>query len=253
MACHEAQEPLAEFTPAPSSLSIVLITLDTLRADRLGCYGFPGNSTPNLDALAKESILFEQATSTVPLTLPSHASILTGLLPPHHGVRDNGGIPLPESRTTLAERFKRRGYATGGFVGAWVLERRFGLAQGFDRYSDRFALDQLQKRGDAVVDDALAWIDEVRARQFFAWVHLFDPHLPYDPPEPFRTRFPADRYQGEVAYTDELVGRILSRLRERQLLEKTLVVVTADHGESLGEHGEANHGFFLYDATVAVP
>jgi choline-sulfatase len=257
IACHEArhegQGPLSKYTPSPSSLSIVLITLDTLRADRLGCYGFPGNSTPNLDAMAAESVLFEQATSTVPLTLPSHASILTGLLPPHHGVRDNGGIPLPESRTTVAEQFKGSGYATGGFVGAWVLERRFGLAQGFDRYSDRFALDQLQKRGDAVVDDALAWIDEVRARRFFAWVHLFDPHLPYDPPEPFRARFPADRYQGEVAFTDELVGRILSRLRERQLLEKTLVVVTADHGESLGEHGEANHGFFVYDATLAVP
>ena len=252
-ACHSAQGPLAELTPAPSSLNVVLLTLDTLRADRLGCYGFPGNSTPNLDQLAKEGVLFEQATSTVPLTLPSHSSILTGLLPPNHGVRDNGAIPLAEARTTLAERYKAAGYATGGFVGAWVLERRFGLAQGFDRYSDRFALDQLQKRGDTVVDDALAWIDEVRGGKFFAWVHLFDPHLPYDPPEPFRARFEADRYQGEVAYTDELVGRVISRLRERQLLERTLVVVTADHGESLGEHGEANHGFFVYDATVAVP
>ena len=251
--CHEAQGPLADFTPAPSSLSIVLITLDTLRADRLGCYGFPGNSTPNLDALAKEGVLFEQATSTVPLTLPSHASILTGLLPPHHGVRDNGGVPLPDSRTTLAERFQKAGYATGGFVGSWVLERRFGVAQGFERYSDRFGADELQKRGDAVMEDALAWIDEVRAQRFFAWVHLFDPHLPYDPPEPFRSRFGTDRYQGEVAFTDELVGRIVSRLRERGLLERTLVVVTADHGESLGEHGEANHGFFVYDATVAVP
>jgi arylsulfatase A-like enzyme/Flp pilus assembly protein TadD len=250
---HEAKGPLADFTPAPSRLNVVLITLDTLRADRLGCYGFPGDSTPHLDQLASEGVLFEQATSTVPLTLPSHATILTGLLPPHHGVRDNGGVPVAETRMTLAERYKAAGYATGGFVGAWVLERRFGLAQGFDRYSDRFALDQVQKRGDAVVDDALAWIDEVRDRRLFAWVHLFDPHLPYDPPEPFRSRFASDPYQGEVAFTDALVGRLLARLRERGLLERTLVVVAADHGESLGEHGEPNHGFFVYDATVAVP
>ncbi len=250
---HEARAQLAAYAPAPSSLNIVLITLDTLRADRLGCYGFPGNSTPNLDRLAAESVLFEQTTSTVPLTLPSHSSILTGLLPPNHGVRDNGGVPLAQARTTLAERYKASGYATGGFVGAWVLERRFGLAQGFDRYSDRFGPDQLQKSGDVVVDDALAWIDEVRAGKFFAWVHLFDPHLPYDPPEPFRSSHAADRYQGEVAFSDELLGRLVSRLRERQLLERTIVVVTADHGESLGEHGEASHGFFVYDATVAVP
>src|SRR5262245_25796225 len=249
----EAAGPLARLTPAATSLNVVLVTLDTLRADRLGCYGYTGGATPHIDELASKGVLFEQATATVPLTLPSHCSILTGLLPPRHGVRDNGGVPLAESRTTLAERLKGAGFATGGFVGAWVLERRFGLAQGFDRYSDRFALDQLQKRGDTVVDDALSWIDEVRARRFFAWVHLFDPHLPYDPPEPFRSRFASDLYEGDVAYTDALVGRLLTRLREQKLLDRTVVVVAADHGESLGEHGEASHGFSVYDATAAVP
>jgi arylsulfatase A-like enzyme/Tfp pilus assembly protein PilF len=249
----EAAGPLAKFTPPSNSINVVLVTLDTLRPDRLGCYGFPGGATPNLDQLASEGVLFEQATSTVPLTLPSHCSILTGLLPPRHGVRDNGGAPLAESRTTLAERLQGAGFTTGAFVGAWVLERRFGLAQGFDRYSDRFGLDQLQKRGDAVVDDALAWIDEVRERKFFAWVHLFDPHLPYDAPEPFRSHFAADAYQAEVAFTDDLVGRLVARLRERQLLGRTLLVVAADHGESLGEHGEAAHGLFVYDSTAAVP
>jgi arylsulfatase A-like enzyme/Flp pilus assembly protein TadD len=250
---HEAPAPLARLTPAPGSVNVVLVTLDTLRADRLGCYGFPGGATPHLDQLASEGVLFEQATSTVPLTLPSHCSILTGLLPPRHGVRDNGGVPLADSRTTLAERLRAGGFTTGGFVGAWVLERRFGLAQGFDRYSDRFALDQLQKRGDTVVEDALSWIDEVRTRRFFAWVHLFDPHLPYDPPEPFRSRFATDLYEGDVAFTDALVGRLVTRLGERALLDRTVVVVAADHGESLGEHGEASHGFFVYDATAAVP
>jgi choline-sulfatase len=238
--------------PAPSSLNVVLVTLDTLRADRLGSYGFRGVETPHLDALAAEGVLFEQATATVPLTLPSHCSIFTGLLPPRHGVRDNGAASLAEAHTTLAERMKAGGYATGAFVGAWVLERRWGLAQGFDEYSDRFGLDQFQKRGDVVLDDALRWIDGVRDRRFFAWVHLFDPHLPYDPPEPYRARY-KDPYLGEVAYTDALVGRLMGGLRERGLLERTLVVVTADHGESLGEHGEATHGFFVYDATVAVP
>jgi arylsulfatase A-like enzyme/Flp pilus assembly protein TadD len=238
--------------PAPADVNVVVITLDTLRADRLGSYGFRGVETPHLDALAAEGVLFEQATATVPLTLPSHCSIFTGLLPPRHGVRDNGASSLAEAHTTLAERMKAAGHVTGAFVGAWVLERRWGLAQGFDEYSDRFGLDQFQKRGDAVVADALRWIDGVRDRRFFAWVHLFDPHLPYDPPEPYRSRY-ADPYLGEVAYTDALVGRVMSRLRETGVLERTLVVVTADHGESLGEHGEATHGFFVYDATVAVP
>jgi choline-sulfatase len=248
-----ARARLARLDPRPAAVNVVLVTLDTLRADRLGCYGFRGVETPHLDALARDGVLFEQATATVPLTLPSHASILTGLLPPRHGVRDNGGFFLDEARTTLAERFRAKGYATAGFVGAWVLESRWGLAQGFDTYSDHFGRDQLQRRGDEVVGDALAWIDSVRDRKFFAWVHLYDPHLPYDPPEPYRSRYAGQPYLGELAFTDAQVGRLVARLRERGLLDRTVVVVTADHGEGLGDHGEPNHGLFVYDSTVAVP
>src|SRR5262245_45814538 len=257
----DARRAVARLRPAPGELNVVVVTLDTTRADRLGCYGFSEVETPNIDSLAREGVVFDAATATVPLTFPSHASIFTGLVPPHHGVRDNGGFFLQESATTLAERLKSAGYATGAFVGAWVLESKWGLAQGFDHYSDRFDLSRykvlslgtVQKRGDEVMDDALAWLASVEKGKFFAWVHLYDPHTPYDPPEPYRSRFPGQPYRGEVAYTDAVVGRLLGWLRERGLLDRTVVVLTADHGESLGEHGEAAHAFFVYDATVAVP
>jgi arylsulfatase A-like enzyme/Tfp pilus assembly protein PilF len=247
--------------PRPQDLNVLIVTLDTLRADRLGCYGYRGIATPHIDGLAREGVVFEHLTSSVPLTFPAHASLFTGLIPPHHRVRDNGGFFLDESHTTLAERFKEAGYATGAFVAAWVLEARWGLAQGFERYSDRFDLSQykvislgtVQKRGDQVADDALAWLDSVSTRKFFAWVHLYDPHTPYDPPEPYRSRHPDAPYLGEVEYTDHVVGRLLDGLRQRGLYERTLIVLTADHGESLGEHGEATHAYFIYDATMAVP
>ena len=242
-------------------LNVVVVTLDTLRADRLGCYGFAEAQTPNIDGLAKQGVLFESVTSAVPLTFPAHSSIFTGLVPPRHGVRDNGGFFLDERETTLAERLKAAGYATGAFIGAWVLESRWGLAQGFDHYSDKFDLSQykvlslgtVQKPGDEVMTDALKWLETVEDRKFFAWVHLYDPHAPYDPPEPYRSRFPNQPYNGEVAYTDHVVGRLLEHLRARGLLDSTLVVLTADHGESLGEHGESTHAYFIYDATVHVP
>src|SRR5262245_50997619 len=228
----EARARIAARRPRPQELNVVVVTLDTLRADHLGCYGRRDAQTPRIDALAGEGVLFEQATATVPLTFPSHASIFTGLVPPHHGVRDNGGFFLPESATTLAERLKSAGYATGAFVGAWVLESKWGLAQGFDHYSDRFDLSRykvlslgtVQKRGDEVMDDALAWLASVEKGKFFAWVHLYDPHTPYDPPEPYRSRFPGQPYRGEVAYTDAVVGRLLGWLRERGLLDRTVVV-----------------------------
>ncbi len=179
-------------TPRPRDLNLVVVTLDTTRADRLGCYGFRGVETPNIDGLAEEGVLFEQSTATVPLTFPSHCSIFTGLLPPHHGVRDNGGFFLDDAKVTLAERLHEAGYTTGAFIGAWVLESKWGLAQGFDEYSDRFDLSKfkvislgtVQKPGDEVMDNALAWLETVKSRKFFAWVHLYDPHTPYDPPEP---------------------------------------------------------------------
>ena len=256
-----ARSRLLARTPRPADLSVLLVTLDTLRADRLGCYGFRRISTPALDSLAAEGVLFEQATATVPLTLPSHASILTGLVPPHHGVHDNGGYFLEEKQVSVAERFREAGFATGAFVGAWVLDSRWGTDQGFARYDDRFdlsrfkvlALGTVQRPGGEVVDAALEWLETVRERRFFAWVHLYDPHTPYEPPEPHLSRYPGQPYLGEIAYTDEQVGRLLSWLRRTSLLDRTAVVVVADHGESLGEHGEATHTFFVYDATVHVP
>jgi arylsulfatase A-like enzyme/Flp pilus assembly protein TadD len=257
----DARARLARLSPAPGTLNVVVITLDTTRADRLGCYGYPAAQTPHIDALAREGVLFEHATATVPLTFPSHSSIFTGLVPPHHGVRDNGGFFLEDGKVTLAERLKDAGWATGAFVAAYVLESRWGLAQGFDEYSDRFQLSKykvvslgsVQKRGDEVMDDALRWMEGVRDRKFFAWVHLYDPHGPYDPPERFASRFPGQPYNGELAYTDHVVGRLTAWLRERGLMDRTVVVLTADHGESLGDHGENAHAYFIYGATTHVP
>jgi arylsulfatase A-like enzyme/Flp pilus assembly protein TadD len=257
----DARARIARLRPSGAELNLVVVTLDTTRADRLGCYGFRPDVTPNIDTLAREAIVFDHATATVPLTFPSHSSIFTGLVPPHHGVRDNGGFFLDESKTTLAERLKQAGFTTGAFVGAWVLESKWGLAQGFDTYSDKFDLSKykvislgtVQKPGDEVMGDALAWLETVKDRRFFAWVHLYDPHTPYDPPEPFASRYPNQPYLGEIAYTDQVVGRLTTWLREKRLLERTLVILTADHGESLGDHGEATHAYFIYDATTHVP
>jgi arylsulfatase A-like enzyme/Flp pilus assembly protein TadD len=257
----EARQRLLALSPSPRDLNLVVVTLDTTRADRLGCYGFAGVETPNIDGLAAEGVLFEHATATVPLTFPSHSSIFTGLVPPHHGVRDNGGFFLDDAKVTLAERLRQAGYATGAFVGAWVLEAKWGLAQGFEEYSDRFDLSKykvvslgtVQKPGDEVMDGALAWLEKVGSRKFFAWVHLYDPHTPYDPPEPFASRYPSQPYLGEIAYADKVVGRLVTWLRDRGVLDRTLVVVTADHGESLGDHGESTHAYFIYDATTHVP
>jgi arylsulfatase A-like enzyme/Flp pilus assembly protein TadD len=252
---------LRRLVPAPQDLNVVVVTLDTTRADRLGCYGFRGVSTPNLDAIAREGVVFENATAVVPLTFPSHSSMFTGLVPPHHGVRDNGGFFLEDAKVTLAERLQSAGYATGAFIGAWVLESRWGLGQGFQHYSDRFELSKykivslgtVQKPGDEVMGDALAWLDTVKSRKFFAWIHLYDAHAPYEPPEPYRSRYPGQPYLGEIAYTDAVVGRLTAWLRENGQLERTLLVITADHGESLGDHGEGAHAYFIYGATTHVP
>jgi arylsulfatase A-like enzyme/Flp pilus assembly protein TadD len=257
----EARAALARLRPDSSELNLIVITLDTTRADRLGCYGFGGVATPNIDALARDGIVFDYATATVPLTFPSHSSIFTGLVPPHHGVRDNGGFFLEDAQVTLAERLREKGFATGAFVAAWVLDRKWGLAQGFDEYADKFDLSKykvvslgtVQKPGDEVMDGALAWLETVKQRRFFAWVHLYDPHTPYEAPEPFASRYPGQPYLGEIAYTDKVVGRLLGWLREQRIDERTIVVLTADHGESLGDHGESTHAYFVYDATTHVP
>ncbi len=257
----DARVRLSGRRPAPSSLNLVVVTLDTLRADRLGCYGFRDVATPHMDAIAEEGVVFEQATATAPMTLPSHASIFTGLIPPHHGVRDNGGFFVEEEAVTLAERLQKSGWTTGAFIGAWVLDGRWGLDQGFDHYSDRFDLSRykvvnlgtVQKTGGEVMDLALEWLETVRQQRFFAWIHLYDPHTPYEPPEPFAARYPGRPYLGEIAYTDQVVGRLVGWLKEEGVWQETVLVLVGDHGESLREHGEATHTFFVYDATQHVP
>ena len=245
--------------------NVILITLDTTRADHLGCYGSAVIRTPNLDALAARGALFEQCTTTTPFTLPAHASIMTGMNPTFHGVRINGSTALGDDQTTLAEVFSGRGYSSGAFIGAFVLDGRWGLKQGFGHYNDFFDLTKykrldlgfVQRPGNVVVDAALDWLNGQKKRPFFAWVHLYDPHSPYEPPEPFyseyRQKGPVGLYDGEIAFADEQVGRLLSWLQENGLEKNTIVMVVGDHGEGLGQHGEASHGYFIYDSTVRVP
>ena len=208
-----------------------------------------------------EGATFEHASTAAPLTLPAHSSLFTGRFPPEHGVRDNGGYFLNDSETTLAEVLKARGYATGGFIAAYVLDGKWGINQGFDTYFDNFDLSKyrvlsmgaIQRPGNEVVDQALPWIDQHRDRRFFAWIHLYDAHTPYDPPEPYRSRYPDDPYQGEISFADSQVGRVVQALRDRELLDRTIIVVIGDHGESLNDHGEATHGFFVYESVMHVP
>lgn len=246
-------------------VNLLLVSLDTVRADRLGCYQYAAAQTPYIDELAKSGLRFERATTVVPLTLPAHSSLMTGTFPGWHGVRDNGGFYLDDDQITLAEILRENDFRTGGFVGSFVLDRRWGIAQGFDRYFDEFdldrfgnaaAMDMIQRRGSEVVDRALEWLQDDRRRPFFAWVHLYDAHTPYEAPEPVQSRFPRTRdgaYDAEIAYADAQVGRLVEALRADGRLAHTLIVVVADHGEMLGEHGEATHGFFIYEAATRVP
>lgn len=242
-------------------LNLVVITLDTTRADRIGTYGAKDVETPAIDRLADEGILFEQAVSAAPLTLPAHSSIFTGKFPPEHGVRDNGGFFLGQEQTTLAELLKARGYKTGAFVAAYVLAAKWGINQGFDTYFDDFDLSQtralslsaIQRPANEVLDKALPWIEQAATSPFFAWIHLYDPHSPYQPPEPFATRYKAHPYNGEVAFVDSQLARLISLLQSRDLYNRTIVVIMGDHGESLGEHGEGSHGFFVYNSVTRVP
>ena len=202
-------------------LNLVIVTLDTTRADRIGAYGARDVETPTFDALARSGVLFEQAASVAPLTLPAHSSLFTGRFPPEHGVRDNGGFFLGPEQLTLAEVLKARGYRTGAFVGAYVLDAKWGLNQGFDTYVDDFDLTQtrgvslgaIQRPGNEVVDKALPWIQQSAATPFFAWIHLYDAHSPYRPPEPFASRYRGHPYNGEIAFADSQVGRVVSQLQ----------------------------------------
>jgi choline-sulfatase len=238
--------------PTENRRNLVLVTIDTLRADRLG-----RGIAPTLDSLASDGVEFVNARTTVPLTLPAHVSLMTGTTPPVHGVRDNG-IRFEGSIPTIARLFRDAGYRTGAFVGAYVLDRRFGLSDGFETYDDRIRRNpasearlEAERRGGEVVDAAIRWLDSTSA-PLFLWVHLYDPHAPYDPPAEFRGAG-SNLYDGEVRYADAQVARLLTRVRERGFWESTVTIVAGDHGEGLGDHGEQTHGLLAYDSTLKVP
>ncbi len=266
-ALREVSHPAIPVSPGSGrGLNVLLITLDTVRADRIGCYGCGEVRTPAIDALAASGVRFADAVCTAPMTLPSHATLLTGLYPTHHRVRDNGTFRLAEEHQTLTETLKEAGYATAAFIGAFVLDRRYGLNQGFDLYEDEMGASRRfsglragppQRPGNVVTDAALDWLAKHHAkaarRPFFAWVHLFDAHTPYTPPEPYATTYSEKPYLGEIAFADEQVGRLVGALKTRSLLERTLIVVVGDHGEGLGEHYEDTHSRLIYESTMAVP
>ncbi|MDH7513846.1 MAG: sulfatase-like hydrolase/transferase [Clostridiales bacterium] len=242
-----------------SDLNVLLITLDTTREDRLGCYGYEKGRTPNLDSLAARGVRFENAYAQVPLTTPSHCSILTGTLPLYHQVRNNGAYSLPDQLTTLAEIFGDKGFDTAAFVGSFTVDSRFGLDQGFAVYDDTFAEGQAfkalnsERKAEKVYESFARWLEKRNNQPFFCWVHFFDPHLPYDPPPPYDTDFADNPYDGEIAYMDRYVGKTIEALRSRNVLGQTLLVLAGDHGEAFGEKTETGHGVFLYDGTMRVP
>jgi arylsulfatase A-like enzyme/Flp pilus assembly protein TadD len=260
-----AQRPNVPPRHSPSQPpNVILITLDTTRADRMGFLGSKRGLTPNLDVMARQGIVFTRAYSHVPLTTASHATILTGTYPQFNHVNDFG-VPLSPKLPYLSELFHQHGYQTGAFVGSLILDPLDGTAPGFDRgfeiYDAGFHLRRpgadryqtVERRGGVVVDHALAWLSLVPNKPFFLWVHLYDAHDPYDPPAPYKERYASQPYDGEIAYVDACVGKLLEALRKHALYDETLIAVMADHGESLGAHGENTHGVFLYDETLHVP
>ncbi len=244
-----------------SPLNVLVITIDTLRADHLGCYGYQQIHTPNIDGLAARSARFERAYTPVPVTLPAHTAIFTGTYPMFSGMHDFSGNKLNPLQPTLASVLKQQGYVTGAVLGSAVLDSRFGLNHGFDFYYDHFDfsrlqeanLDEMERPGNLVADVALDWLKDNYRTKFFLWVHLYDPHAPYRPPAPFDKEYATHPYDGEIAFADVQVGRVLAFLNEKGLYDKTVIVLSGDHGESLGEHGEQTHGFFIYNATLHVP
>jgi arylsulfatase A-like enzyme len=238
----------------PAIRHVVLISLDTCRADHLSCYGYAQPTTPHIDALAEQGTLFRRALTPIPLTLPAHASMLTGTIPPHHGKRENKDIYFDPSHVTLATLLKAKGFRTGAFVGAQILNGRFGLNRGFDTYHDRFAHQgRSERRAEEVNRAAFAWLEQQKGNPVFLFLHYYDPHHTYDPPEPFATTFKESPYAGEIAYTDHCIGQVVATLKRLGMYESSLIVVTGDHGEMLGEHGETTHMFFIYQSALKVP
>ncbi|MEE8348456.1 MAG: sulfatase-like hydrolase/transferase [Acidobacteriota bacterium] len=243
--------------------NVILITVDTLRADHLETYGYTKIRTPVINQWAQKGAVFEHAVASSPLTLPSHASILTGTFPFYHGVQDNAGFILSEDQLTLAEILSESGFATGAFVGSFVLDSRVGLDQGFDTYIADFQLTgmeviapgYIQRKADVVTQDATRWMTEQisRDRPFFGWIHFYDPHAPYAPPAEFSTLYPDRLYDGEIAYVDSVLETLGDFLRQSGIEDETMLILTSDHGESLGEHDEKTHGYFIYEATQHIP
>jgi choline-sulfatase len=261
-----ASEHVGTVSGAGAGFNVLLVTLDTVRADHLGCYGYEAARTPNLDKLAGRGIKYEQAIAPAPITLPSHATMLTGLDVPSHGVRDNAAFHLADSYTTLAEVLAEHGYTTGAFIAAFILDKRYGLAQGFEAYDDDCTPPHTSARmptdpgvnarsASDVTDSVLEWLRTTAsgAKPFFAWLHYYDAHFPYVPPREYAQLFPDRPYDGEIAYVDAELGRVLEWLRSSRQMRRTLIVVAADHGESLGEHNEQTHGMQVYDVTMRVP
>jgi arylsulfatase A-like enzyme/Tfp pilus assembly protein PilF len=247
--------------PPSTGTNVLLITVDTLRADHIGAYGFKAAATPTIDTLARDGILFERAYSQVPLTLASHTSLLTGTYPFHNGVQDFTGQPLAPDIRSVAQSLKANGYDTAAIVSSYVLDRSWGLDRGFDLYYDVFQGSSflendpglVERKAGASVDQALKWLRTPRRKPFFLWLHLYDPHSGYDPPEPFHTRFADSLYDGEIAYADSQLARVMSYLKKQGFYDRMLIVFASDHGESLGDHGEKEHGFFVYHSTLHVP
>jgi arylsulfatase A-like enzyme/Flp pilus assembly protein TadD len=256
-----AAAPSKAAVARPAGTNVLLITVDTVRADHIGVYGFKQSATPTIDALARDGVLFERAYSQVPLTLASHTSLLTGTYPFHNGVQDFTGQPLTPDIRSIAQSLKANGYDTAAIVSSYVLDRSWGLDRGFDLYYDVFQGSSflendpglVERKAGASVDQALKWLRTPRRKPFFLWLHLYDPHSGYDPPEPFRTRFADSPYDGEIAYADSQLARLVAYLKQQGLYGRTLILFASDHGESLGEHGEKEHGFFVYHSTLHVP
>src|SRR5581483_11914396 len=244
-----AQGGLSDSIPRNSRWNVLLVSIDTLRADHLGCFGYKAGTSPSIDQLASQSVLFERAFTPVPLTLPAHTSLLTGMYPSKDGVHDNGDV-LGSTIPTIAENFRENGYATGAFIGSFDLDRRFGLNRGFDEYWGSFDLHQhqgedpgsIQIRGDRVAAAAEKWIADVKGRPFFSFVHFYDLHGPYLAPQTWRNHFPSSTYDAEIGFVDDLIAHLCAALKADGVWDRTLIAIVADHGEGLGDHGERNHG-----------
>ena len=263
------------FAPRTNEIrNVLLISIDTCRADHLGCYGYPLDTTPNIDAIAGEGVVFEHAISPLPYTLPAHCTMLTGTIPPYHRVFDNTDYKLSDGDVTLAELLQEKGYLTAGFVSSFILDSRFGLGQGFDFYDDDFkeashTMDINQQSGGETTHDVIEWLCTHKDEKNFVFLHYYDPHFTYEPPEPFASKFRNvpppehvttrfeqvlfDGYAGEIAYTDHCIGQVVDKLRQLGLYDSTMIIITSDHGEMLGQHGEGFHGYFIYQPAIRVP